>query len=350
MSATSADPGERKFSVYVSNAGDGTITTLDMNSAFDEPRHVQSIPVAEGNISGGVSVPMTISPDRRHLHAAVRIAPLPITSFAIDPVDGTLAPLGSGCLPGTTPYVVTDQNGRFLFSAANIGATLAVSAIDGEDRIERYARQVLHIGHKVHCITVDAKNTHVYVSSTDEGTIYQFDFDAATGDLVPSNPATVTLNGGGDPRHMVFSPDGRFLYVTTEDGGRVACFSVDPVSGNLTELPDVAMMPDDYVGGSSTADIHLTKNGRFLYASERVLNRIVAYRADQDSGALSFIEAVVNNGKPRSFAIAPDDTFMLAAAHDTGVISAYAIDAETGKLTKGVQFETGPQPSWIELI
>jgi len=350
VGTNSADRGERNYCVYVSTAGDGTITALSMVSANDEPRRLQTIPIADGNSSDSVSTPMAVSPDRRRLYAAVRNAPLPITSFAIDPADGSLSALGTARLPASTPYVTTDRSGRFLFSVANIGATLAVSAIDKEGRIERYARQVLHIGHKLHCIAVDAKNAHVYVSSTDDGAIHQFDFDPADGGLVPCDPATVTLNAGGDPRHMVFSPNGRFLYVTTEAGGRIACFGIEAASGRLTEQPDIGMMPGDFTGRPLTADIHITRDGRFLYASERVLNTIVAYEVDQSTGALSRIETVDIEGIPRAFSIAPDDSFMLIAEQDTGNISAYAIDHDTGKLTKGVQFEIGPQPNWIEFV
>ena len=350
MRPNTGDRGERSYRVYISTAGDGAITTLSMVSASDEPRRLQTIPIADGNTSGGISTPMAVSPDRRRLYAAVRNAPLPITSFAIDPVDGSLSALGTARLPASTPYVATDRSGRFLFSVANIGATLAVSGIDNQGRIERYASQVLHIGHKLHCIAVDTSNAHVYVSSTDDCAIHQFDFDAIKGCLVPCDPPTVTLNAGGDPRHMISSPDGRFLYVTTEAGGRVACFAVDATSGCLTEQPDIAMMPTDFAGGSSTADIHLTRDGRFLYASERVLNTIVVYGVDQSTGALSRIETVDIEGVPRVFAIAPDDSFMLVAEQDTGTISAYAIDHDTGKLAKGVQFEIGPQPNWIEFV
>lgn len=350
MSANAVDLGARGFRVYISTSGDGAVTTLSMASAKDAPQILQTIPIAEGDISGGVSTPMAVSRERRRLYVAVRKAPLPITSFAIDDDVGTLSPLGTARLPATTPYVAVDRTGRFLFSVANIGATFAVNAIDGAGQVERYARQVLHIGHKLHCVVVDARNANVYVSSTDDGTIHHFNFDHVTGHLEPSAPPTVKLNAGGDPRHMVLSPDGRFLYVTTEAGGRVACFAVDPVSGSLAEQPDVAMMPADFAGGPSTADIHLTRDGRFLYASERVLNTILAYRVDRASGALSLIERTLNEGVPRALAIAPDDSFMLVAGQDTGNISAYAIDHETGKLAKGVQFSVGPQPNWIEMI
>ena len=349
MSSQSTTPGERAFRVYISNAGDGTIKVFEMHSAFAAPAELQTVAIAEGVVGAGPSTPMALAPGGRRLYCAVRAAPLPVTGFAIDPDDGRLTALGSGRLPASTPYIATDRTGRFLFSAANIGATLAVSAIDGEGRIAPRAHQVLHIGHKLHCIAVDAGNRNVYVSSTDDGVIHHFVFDADRGFLAPAEPPTVALKAGGDPRHMAFSPDGRFMYVTTEAGGHVACLAVDAASGGLAERADIAMMPPDFTGRPMTADLHLTGDGRFLYASERVLNRVVAYRVERQSGALAQIGAVTIEGWPRAFAVAPDDSLLLVAGQNTDIVSAYAIDPESGGLTEGVRFACGPVPNWIEI-
>jgi 6-phosphogluconolactonase len=149
---------------------------------------------------------------------------------------------------------------------------------------------------------------------------------------------------------MAFSPDGNFLYVTTEAGGRVACFAVDRASGSLSENADIGMMPDSFSGHPLTADIHLTPDGRFLYATDRSLNRIVAFRVDKASGALSLIDAFPADKVPRSLAIAPDGRFLLVAGEVTGRVSAYAIDDETGRLTKGVDFTGGVKPNWVEIV
>jgi 6-phosphogluconolactonase len=350
MAAASTKSGARECAVYVAHSGDGTIAAFSMDCAHERPRKLQTIAIAGGDIAGGMSTPMALSPDRGRLYAAVRKAPLPITSFAIDRADGTLTALATARLPASTPFLAVDRNGRFLISAANVGATVAVSAIDGEGLVGPRAHQVLHIGHKLHCIAVDAANAHAYVSSTDDGRIYQFGFDAAAGLLAPLAPFAVRLEDGGDPRHMVLSPGGRFMYVTTEAGGRVACLAVDQATGQLAERPGAAMMPDGFSGHPWTADIHLTGDGRHLYASARSLRTIVGYRVDPATGALTPIGSVVNDGRPRAFAIAPDDTFMLVAGEDTGTVSAYGIDRETGTLAPGVRFETGPGPNWIEFV
>jgi 6-phosphogluconolactonase len=276
---------------------------------------------------------------------------LPVVALAVDPADGgRLTEVGRGRLPATSPYILTDRSGRFLFSVANIGATFAVSRIGSDGKVAERAHQVLHIGHKLHCVAIDQSNRFLYVSSTDDGEIFQFRFDEATGRVEPNDPPTITLADGGDPRHMVHSPDGRFLYVTTEAGGRVACFAVDPDSGQLAERPGAAMMPASFSGHPSTADIHLTPDGRFLYATERALNRIVGYRVDTASGGLTQVEEVVTEASPRAFAVAPDGSFLLVAGEASGRLSAFAIDQASGRLEKGVEISVGPKPNWIEFV
>jgi 6-phosphogluconolactonase len=338
------------FFIYIAAAGDNQVLVLHMASAVEPPEIVQKVDLAKYAEAGGVSTPMALAPDRRFLYVALRKPPLPVVGLAVDPTDGRLSEAGSARLPASTPYILTDRSGRYLLSVANPGATLAVNRIGGDGRVADRAHQVLHIGHKLHCIAIDDSNRFVYVSSTDDGQIFQFRFDSANGCLDPNDPPTVMLADGGDPRHMVLSPDGRFLYVTTEAGGRVACLAVDLPSGRLAERPGAAMMPASFAGHPATADLHLTPDGSFLYATERALNRIVAYQVDRESGALAGVEASVTEAVPRAFAVAPDGSFLLVAGEASGMLRAYSIDPASGKLAKGVEIAVGPKPNWIEFV
>jgi 6-phosphogluconolactonase len=338
------------YVAYVATAGDNQILVLRLTSAVEPPEVVQKVDLTRHAAGGGVSTPMALAPGGRFLYVALRKPPLPVVALAIDPADGRLTEVGVARLPASTPYILTDRTGRFLFSVANPGATVAVNRIDGDGKVAERAHQLLHIGHKLHCVAIDQSNRFVYVSSTDDGQIFQFLFDAASGQLQPNDPPTITLADGGDPRHMVHSPDGRFLYVTTEAGGRVACFAVDRDTGRLTEKPGAAMMPASFSGHPATADLHLTPDGRFLHATERTLNRIVAYRVDRASGALVQVEDPVTEAVPRAFAVAPDGSFLLVAGEESGRLSACSIDPATGKLGKGFEMAIGPKPNWIEFV
>ncbi len=334
--------------VYIASAGDNEIVVLRIAAPRHPPEVLQKIDLSRYAAAGGVSTPMALAPDGRSLYVALRTPPLPLVALSVGAGDGLLTVTGVAQLPASTPYVVTDRTGRFLLSAANPGATLAVSGIDTERKVAERAHQVVHVGHKLHCVAIDRSNSFVYVSSTDDGRIYQFRFDETSGRLEPLTPPSIKLQSGGDPRHMILSPDGGFLYATTEAGGRVASFTVNISSGQLTEIAGADIMPSDFSGRSSTADIHMTPDGRFLYASERVLNRIVAFSVNQASGALAKIDETVTETRPRAFAIAPDGAFLIVAGETSGELASYSINPADGRLTEGFRFPVGPRPNWIE--
>ena len=208
------------FIAYVSNAADNEIIVLKMFSATDAPEVVQTITVKDA-AAGGLSTPLAVTADRRFLYMALRTPPLPLASFSIDPKDGRLTQMGSARLPATTPYISTDRSGRYLFCAGNPGATVSLTRIGADGQAETHASQVLHIGHKVHCVVVAESNRFVYVSCTDDGQIFQFRLDAEAGRLEPNDPPTVTLQGDGDP-----APHGLFAgwtFSLCDDRSRRTC-------------------------------------------------------------------------------------------------------------------------------
>ncbi len=112
-----------KTFVYVSDSRDGTIDGFELDLSTGAM-------LAIGKIDVGKSVaPMAISPDRRHLYAAVRSQPYTVFSFDIDPRSGRLSKAAAAPLPDNMLYASTDLTGRFLFTASYGGDKLAVSAI-----------------------------------------------------------------------------------------------------------------------------------------------------------------------------------------------------------------------------
>ena len=98
------------------------------------------------------------------------------------------------------------------------------------------------------------------------------------------------------------------------------------------------------------ADIHLTPNGRFLYASERTTSTIGAFRVDSASGKLIYLGSTPTEKQPRGFNIDPFGRYLLAAGLHTNSLTSYQIDSETGALTKLADYPTGEGPNWIEFV
>ena len=121
--------------VYVACADSHEIAVLAPRSGQWRPRRRCS-----RCATGGTVMPLALSRDRRRLYASIRSAPLSVLSFAIDPRDGTLAPLGSSPLPASMCWIGLDRSGRWLLSASYGESLVAVSPI-GDDGVAGPARQ-----------------------------------------------------------------------------------------------------------------------------------------------------------------------------------------------------------------
>lgn len=337
------------FITYVAAAGEHEIVVFRFTSPEKAPEILQRVEILPEVKKGGMSTPMALAPDGSFLHVALRTVPLPLVSFAIDRQTGLLERAGVARLTATTPHINVDPTGRVLVNVGNPGATVSVTRIrNGLPR--RHAEDIHHIGHKVHASVSSPDGKYLYVSCTDDKEIYQFRLHGRTGKLTPLKPASVALRDGGDPRHMVVARDGRHLYTVTEAGGRVVCFAIDPKSGGLTEKFDVALMPASFTADPEAADIHLTPDGRRLYATVRSADTIVGFTVNPRSGALTLVDRWKTESCPRSFAITPDSRALLVAGEKSGSLTAYAIDRKTGGLTKGFRMPIGERPNWIEFL
>ncbi len=165
---------------------------------------------------------------------------------------------------------------------------------------------------------------------TDKIDIYNYDNSKAQ-PLTPADPAAVATAPGDGPRHMEFSPDKKFLYVIDELSVKVTTYKYD--NGKLTLVQTVNMMPEDYKT-TGAADLHISPDGKFMYASNRgTADNIVLYAINKQDGKLSFIDRYPVSKAPRGFTIDPTGNFLLSAGQEGNTIIIFKIDKATGKLT-----------------
>src|SRR5262249_45126300 len=153
------------------------------------------------------------------------------------------------------------------------------------------------------------------------------------------------------PRHFIFHPNNRFVYVLGEKDATVYVFSFDAESGEMDELQILSVLPPDYDGKERHAfDLHLTPNGKFLYTSEGRSNTLAAFKVDPTSGVLTAAGNYATEKKPRGFNIDPHGRYLLAAGVDTNSLTTYSINHDSGSLTKLKQYALGRNPNWIEIV
>jgi 6-phosphogluconolactonase len=246
-------------------------------------------------------------------------------------------------------YIATDRTGKFLLSASYSGHKVAVNPIAPDGSVQPPV-QIVPTEPHAHAILPDPANRYVLVTSLGGDMIKQFKFDATTGRLSPNEPASVRVKEKAGPRHFVFHPNGKLVYLINELDASVCVFDYDPMRGQLDQRQTVSALPLDFTGQPSAADVHLTPDGRFLYVSERASSTLAAFKVDPGTGTLAPIGSTPTEEQPRGFNIDPSGRYLLAVGQRSHRMSSYTVDPNSGKLTKLKSYPTGRNPNWVEIV
>ncbi len=333
--------------VIICNSGDNTLglARLDGETGHLSDIEMMTFPEVSGD-SG--ACPLTTSPDRKLLYLAFRGSPSRVLSFRINYEVNRLEYLSHSTLPDSMVHISTDNTGRKFFSASYGGGIFAVNEIDA-DGIVGETTQVCEAEPKAHCTVVAPDNRHVFVPSIDADAVIRFDFDVETGLLLRAKQPAATAANGAGPRHLVLHSNGKFGYLVNELNGTVVGFSYGEDS-NFSAFQTVDITGVGFTGTPSAADIHLTPDGRFLYASDRGSNTIAGFLVDSETGELEEISKTSAADTPRGFNIDQTGRWLLAAAEGAGTVTVFAIHPETGRLEKRQECLTGEGPNWIEIL
>ncbi len=185
------------------------------------------------------------------------------------------------------------------------------------------------------------------------------------------NPDVVYTKDGSGPRHFVFSPNNKFVYVSNELDGTVYSYEMNNKTGILTEIQRISIFPSPtitheqsspvatYTSQNMTnekattikvADIHITSDGKWLYVSERATNTITAFSVDHSLGNLTYIGSYDTEKVSCGINIDPNGNFVIAAGQKSDHVSVHAINPETGELKLLDRYESGKDPNWIEIV
>lgn len=347
--------------VYVSNGGDGDIGTYAM--AGDG-----TLQAGPRVAAGALVSPMSVSVDKRFLFAAVRTKPFTAITYAIDRKTGALSPRSEGPLAESLPYICVDRTGRYLLGASYAGSLVSVNPIGRNGKIGK-PRQVIPTGRNAHAIVTDKSNRYAFVPHLGTDQIFQFRFDARTGTLTANTPPLVQLKAGHGPRHIVVSKDNRFVYVLTEMTAAVVTLALGRKTGLLAAVGEAsalppgsalqpgaprvpagqAQVPRDASKDIWASDLHLTPDGRFLYAAERTGSTLATFGVDAATGKLTYLSSTPVEKQPRGFRIHPNGKYMVVSGEMSDTISVYRIELNGG-LTLVQKCPTGKGSTWVEIV
>lgn len=252
---------------------------------------------------------------------------------------------------GGGAHIAVHPSGRFLLTAQYGAGSTALFPLDAAGRLDTAVIHRHTGGSRVVKGRQDAPHAHWCGFSPDgrfalvpdlgmDGVvIYRVDLERPA---IERHGFAASVPGGG-PRHLRFSPDGKFIYLLNELSLSVTTYAWEPQSGTARLLATVPALSEEAKAKeafNSAAEILVHPSGRFVYSSNRGHDSVTVYRADPATSALSVIQVQpVRGAFPRNINLAPGGGWLLAAGADSNTVSVHRVDPASGLLTyqtKGV--------------
>ena len=304
---------------------------------------------------------LALAPSRRFLYAVNEVGEFAgkksgaVSAFAVDQRSGELRLLNQQPSLGADPcYLDVAAGGRFVLIANYTGGNVTVFPVQrdgslGEAKdIKQYrgssANHERQEGPHAHFIALDSTNRFAYSCDLGTDKIMIFRFDARNGKLLPGAPPWVQTKPGAGPRHLAFHPSGRYVFVLNELHSTITAFARDREKGSLKELQTLTTLPKDFTGENTSADIHVSPDGRFVYCSNRGHDSIAGFGINPGGGLSPIGQESTRGMTPRNFAIDPTGAFLLAANQKSDNIVVFRLDQKTGRLNSTGQLAQVPSP------
>ncbi len=323
------------------------------SSPLNEGVHVYRFNSSTGSATPVSSIPssnpsfITLAPNGKNIFAVFETAPKDgkggdIASYSFDALTGRLAMLGKTLSGGDHPcHVETDRSGHWLFASNYSSGTLSVLPIDSNGHVG-LAKSIRHSGSgpdtsrqkgpHVHGSLISPDNRFLLVTDLGIDKVMIYAFDKKSGNLEPAVHPYYKANPGAGPRQICFDPSGRRAYLIEELSGTVVFFKYN--NGRLKPRQRISTMVEADRRFPGSADIHLSPDGQFLYASNRgEVNNIAIYRV-LPNGKLQLKAHQSTLGKsPRYFSIDPSGNFLLCGNQNSDEVVIFKRDLQTGLLT-----------------
>ncbi len=292
---------------------------------------------------------LNVSPDGRFIYACTE-AQTPgggsVSSFLFDPTAGALTFINEQKSEGENPvYLSVHPAGKWLVNGNYTGGSISVYPLEADGSISPACQVISFTDYSVnkerqgsahiHAVCFAPDGVHILAPDLGSDKIRCFDFDTARAKPLRQNAilCVKTMPGSG-PRHIAFHPDGRYCYCIEELTGTISAYTYS--EGKLDSIQRISGHEGNDEQGYHSADIHISPDGRYLYASNRGNeDNLAIFSIDQQNGRLTAAGYESTGGRhPRNFAIEPSGKFLLVANQESGNVVVFRRDTRTGKLTR----------------
>lgn len=260
-----------------------------------------------------------------------------VESYAIS--QDSLLLISSQTSGGAHPCFVSTNEEGYVLVANYTGGSMALLKIDEQGALneldleqhEGKGTTSRQQGPHAHSAWFAPMNDHII--SVDLGTNELWFSTIEEEKLVPVTPQKLAMERGAGPRHLCFHPNHQWIYILNELNGTIT--QVEVITDGSYQIGSTyTTLASEYAGENYAADIHISSDGRFLYASVRGPNEIAIFKVEEETGKLKLLSHQHSHGDwPRSFSLSPDENFLLVAHQYSDNIACFKRNTETGLLT-----------------
>ena len=336
--------------------GSEGIYTLRLDGNTGELRQI--------SVAKGLENPsfVALDPSGDHLYAVSESSSFNgaggITAFNVNRSTGELSKINERSTGGPGPcHLMVDATDSMVIVTNYAGGSVSAHPIGEDGSIGDFTEFVQHEGSSVHrdrqdrshahSVKIEKSNRFAFVCDLGMDQVLTYMIDPAGGRLMLSSTVNETPAHG--PRHFTFHPTNQQVYVLNEIGCTITLYDLSN-DGTLTPIQSVPTLPSDWLGQNTTADIHVSPDGKYIYASNRGHDSIVIFAIDQSNGAMTFVGHESTQGNtPRNFAITPDGKFLLAENQDSDTIVSFKIE-DDGTLTATGSVINVPAPVCMQFL
>lgn len=285
-----------------------------------------------------------------------------VSAFSFNKNNGELSLINQQLTGGDNPcFITTDPTGKWAVVANYTSGNLSSFPLNKDGSLAPYSQLIQHVGsgpnkqrqEKAHAHSSFFSPDYQYILAPDLGIdkVMVYQFSAAS--KKPLKPAPVPFAAsapGSGPRHLTFHPNRKYMYLLEELTGTVKVYGYN--KGVLNGLQTIATHPANFKGQPGSADIHISPDGKFLYASNRgEENNLAIFSIQPSTGKLNSVGyQPITGAQPRNFIIDPTGRYLLVANQRTSNIVVYKRDLATGLLQATLQQIEVPNPVCLQML
>ena len=219
-----------------------------------------------------------------------------VSAYRVDGATGALTLINVEPTHGADPcHLCLDPAGRFLAVANYTSGHVTVLPVREDGGLAPASQVIAHHGCSVnpqrqtgaHChyVAYDPQGAHLFVADLGLDQIVVYRVDPRDGALSSAGEPARAAPGAG-PRQVVLHPHAPRAYVLNELASSITLYALDRRSGQLAPGPTFSTLPPDFHGANSGAELQVSRDGLFLYASNRGHDSIAIFALGAE-GALS---------------------------------------------------------------